>query len=132
MFPPVFTNALVPIHWFTATFLLFVSTGCVAIGVPSQRYHDPDDHGGLLGDWRQHNLGSVGGTHPLPPEERCGLACDSDWQPPLELDENGGSIADSKGDTPEVPWPRFHPVPTRPVYGPSQGINATAGVAPLP
>jgi hypothetical protein len=31
------------------------------------------------------------------------------------FDTESGEFADAKKD--EIPWPRFHPIPTRPIYG---------------
>ncbi len=70
--------------------------GCVSLNVPSIRYDDPADRGGPLGPW--HTGGAV-----LPgPSRGCTVAD----RPPAEEVAN-----------PAVPWPKFHPVPTRPVFG---------------
>lgn len=79
--------------------------------------HDPGDHGGMLGDWKTNPTGCSDGTcgHPtgrLSDLSLDGGPLDSDPLDPL-LDENGNPR--KKPD--EIPWPRFHPVPTRPVFG---------------
>ena len=121
-------------RWFASSALLValsLSSGCVAIGVPSQRFQDPDDHGGLLGDWRHGKSGHAAGLEHASAVEGC-LACDSEPLPPMELDENGIPYSESKSQAPEVPWPRFHPVPTRPVYGAPRPVNLMAEAMPQP
>ncbi len=97
--------------------LLLVSSqsGCVALSIPSERFHDPADGGGLFGHWH----GDLGHSC-----ERCEHS-PGNWDPssldggPLEcdpLDPAAGEHGKPKQD--EVPWPKFYPVPTRPVFGP--------------
>ncbi len=96
------------------------SSGCVVLGIPSERFHDPADAGGLLGDWKRDQVygpsevaaelaqqGVVIATHD-------GVFCGDEAA--LDAPPNGcsGTIP---ARLPEVPWPRFHPVPTRPVFG---------------
>ncbi len=112
----------------------FASTGCLALGIPSQRLHDPDDQGGILGDWKRSNArtpaeitaelvaeGAVircadgacsGVTHPGHFDESClgGL-------PALDVDPITGGGPGTEEEPPEVPWPKYHPLPTRPVFG---------------
>ena len=122
------------ISYLTMGILVTISQiGCVALNIPSERLHDPADHGGFLGDWRTgfrgHDGACHGGTceqsgcqngsceydscefsgHCLHPMALGGgpLECD----PFDPCDETAGN---RKPD--EVPWPRFHPVPTRPVF----------------
>lgn len=109
--------------WFSVLPLL---SGCVALGVPSERFHDPADHGGLFGDFRRgpaSKVPSLGqqlvaeGAILTPPV--AGLAC-HDSGPigdvyPMDLDPLTGTA--TPAEPPNVPWPRFHPVPTRPVFG---------------
>ncbi|MEM6776504.1 MAG: hypothetical protein AAF670_02535 [Planctomycetota bacterium] len=114
--------------------LLPICAGCVALGLPSERYHDPSDHGGLLGDWRSAD-GVVPAAMPAPlaeefieegavlvPNENhapCGscLSDDASYCFPMDLDPVTGAAASKPPAAPEVPWPRYHPVPTRPVLG---------------
>lgn len=96
---------------------LALQTGCVALNIPSERFQDANDHGGVLGHWRQHgHLASPIGAdhqHGQPIHGHCSLDGG-----PLEVDPFGPD-PESRGKPkePEVPWPRFHPVPTRPVFG---------------
>lgn len=127
---------------------LVIHPGCVALNLPSERYHDPDDLGGLLGPMKQ-----AGG--PMPPsdrvEETYGLdeshrdnglawpefapnrdgeavhdqlvgdpfACHPFACHPFACDvfacDAGEDVGGEKEDP--VPWPKYHPVPTRPVFG---------------
>ena len=98
--------------------LAITQTGCVALNVPSQRYHDPEDGGGVFGAWSLsgasqpiHNDHHHAPTHGV----EDGVMCGSLEADPFDtcVGENG------KPKPPEVPWPRFHPVPTRPVFGPN-------------
>lgn len=94
---------------------LLTQVGCVALNIPSQRFHDPADHGGLFGHWRSGHSQNT----PHPPSREfhgsSGFCIDGG---PLEVDPFDPSL-DVNGNPkqPEVPWPRFHPVPTRPVFG---------------
>ncbi|MFK8111918.1 MAG: hypothetical protein AB8B91_06935 [Rubripirellula sp.] len=101
--------------------ILFLATcssqlGCVALNIPSQRFQDAQDHGGVLGHWRNHgHLATPTGTGHN--HHHDGEACSFDGGP-LEVDPFDPSLdASSNPKQPEVPWPRFHPVPTRPVFG---------------
>ena len=97
--------------------LAMTQLGCVALNVPSQRYHDPVDGGGIFGGWTsssptvQSHQASI--YHPGSDiiDEGClGGSLEVD---PFDSD----SSTDGNPKPPEVPWPRFHPVPTRPVFG---------------
>ncbi|MEM1068997.1 MAG: hypothetical protein AAGI63_08890 [Planctomycetota bacterium] len=116
--------------------LLAMQSGCVALNIPSQRMHDPSDQGGLFGHWknakhRQPELvESIPGMDPLVVQEAAeiaqsvahgsggfecetGVSSDCDW--------DGDMLAPSSNEPPaeEIPWPKFHPLPTRPVFGPN-------------
>lgn len=118
---------------------LLTQAGCVALNIPSERIHDPVDGGGLFGHWR-NRLGSQGQA-PIAGHSAWEhhSVSGSDWPEGLiESGAAGGGCLDcggyldggpdgvcldceqaaSKRKEPEVPWPRFHPVPTRPVFGP--------------
>lgn len=98
------------------------SSGCIALGIPSERYHDPADSGGLLGDWKRGQpydsaaltaeLIEEGAVLVPSPE---GLLCSG--VSPLDMSAVDGCGREAKPKPPKVPWPRFHPVPTRPVFG---------------
>ncbi len=124
--------------------LLLMQVGCVALNIPSERLHDPTDNGGILGPWRKahikqahHESAEVAVMHVG--DDRVGLAhsasveigagvhghvsdahctssfCETDCLGgPLEEDPFGD---EKKPAPPEIPWPRFHPVPTRPIFG---------------
>ena len=98
-----------------ASFLAFAQVGCVALNIPSQRHHDPGDQGGLFGSW--------GGDHrseacrdPLQGQDACveggGSSCGAATCQSCDFEG-----VDPEVKLPEIPWPRFHPVPTRPVFG---------------
>tara|TARA_R110002049_G_scaffold4601_5_gene32268 strand:+ start:381643 stop:382029 length:387 start_codon:yes stop_codon:yes gene_type:complete len=115
--------------------LLLVSTqaGCLALNVPSQRYHDPADHGGVFGAWNrhhgsQHSAGGPSAEHGFHDADQIAaetvVAGNVDdgclLGDPLHHDPFDSSVAvGRKPEEPEIPWPRFHPIPTRPVFGPS-------------
>lgn len=83
--------------------VLLGSPGCLALNLPSDRHADPSDTGGWFGGWR---MSSAGGS---PPTAACltGGALEADPFDPASVP--GGVEPES------VPWPRFHPVPTRPI-----------------
>jgi hypothetical protein len=112
----------------------------VALNIPSQRWHDPEDQGGLFGHHQGGSDHHTGGQELL-------LNADSTVMEITEgpYDEtlvspgffgepafhgSGGCCADCETNCfdplaeteaaapPDIPWPKFHPVPTRPVYGP--------------
>jgi len=76
--------------------------------------HDPTDHGGLFGEWKD----SVGEAGSSPAQLAHSLSQYSIDGGPLECDHQEPSL---EGNEPpkkdEIPWPRFHPIPTRPVFG---------------
>ncbi len=88
------------------------SGGCVALNIPSQRYDDPSDRGGIFGPHRPRGQGTpvhpvqVDGALPSIDDSYCPATDTSAWEEGVEEPEK----------TPEVPWPRFHPLPTRPVF----------------
>ena len=107
---------------------LVVTSGCVALSIPSKRFHDPADHGGLFGDYRKggsvgvpDNLadhdghfhdGDVVEGHCTESYSASGYSENDD-----EFDEDEfGTGCHGHQKAPEVPWPRYHPVPTRPVF----------------
>jgi len=98
-----------------------VSSGCVAMNIPSQRHHDPADRGGMFGDFRGGSGGAHGtrahGTRSSSGHSAgCGgCAQCGDGDEDDEWDADGRR----KEKPPEIPWPRYHPVPTRPVFGPA-------------
>jgi len=103
---------------FLLSLLVTSIPGCVALNIPSERHHDPDDRGGLFGPWasshRHHETTTI--VHDA---QACsaGTACEIDGGP-LQVDPFDFSVdAQRRPKPPEIPWPRFHPVPTRPVFG---------------
>ena len=117
----------------TAALISVTSTGCLALGVPSQRLHDPIDQGGLFGDWKVNpsrtvaattaELVSEGGV--VVPAHADRGSCVADDLGLLDLPPGAsaldlattGHFAPRPEKPPEVPWPKYHPVPTRPVFG---------------
>lgn len=112
--------------------------GCVALNIPSARLHDPSDGGGVLGHWKRGSAGHqtagafdpglagpplVSGDVRMPMEGPSMAACIDGG--PLGFDPMDPAL-DANGQTkpPEIPWPRFHPVPTRPVFGSPTGVMA--------
>ncbi|TWU22180.1 hypothetical protein Pla52o_32350 [Novipirellula galeiformis] len=117
--------------------LISISGGCVALNIPSERIADPEDGGGVLGDWKKnrskraattlhHAFSGVegeGGIHSQAIHSQAMDQCDV----PSEQYIDGGALGVDPFDTsveqdgslkaPEIPWPRFHPMPTRPVFG---------------
>jgi len=93
------------------------SCGCVAMNIPSVRYHDPDDRGGILGPHRPAGAEDVS-TQTV---GYCDAGCcgdDGEWPGVGEFAPVGGGCLPlgSEKKPPGVPWPRFHPLPTRPVF----------------
>ncbi len=87
--------------------------GCVALSIPSERIHDPADHGGIFGDWKENSACSDGACE-HPSRSFSELAIDGG---PLECDPLDPAFdVHEKPKKDEVPWPLFHPVPTRPVF----------------
>ncbi len=99
--------------------------GCVALNIPSHRFHDPTDRGGLLGDWRQAESAAMFhgevGVETVPH-----LSHPTDAQVIDDglLDQQPFGC-ESAPKQPDVPWPRFHPVPTRPVFAAPAEIPAS-------
>jgi hypothetical protein len=139
MEPSLTPNRLYASQAFAAALVCIASTGCLALGVPSQRFHDAADQGGILGDFRHSKTPAPAGMTAtmvaeggvvVPPYEY--ESC-SDGQPclggpgestvmgsgvdPMDVHPVTGSCLEPVEEPPEVPWPRYHPVPTRPVFG---------------
>ena len=106
--------------WIGLSLLLAVTqAGCVALNVPSQRYHDPDDCGGVFGAWSRTTASPSLHDDPHQPPTHC-VEDDCFTGGSLECDPFDTSVGpEGKPKPPEVPWPRFHPIPTRPVFGTS-------------
>ena len=99
---------------------LLAQVGC-ALNIPSQRFHDPTDHGGIFGHWDKPGSGQ---SHLRPPGGFHGTAC-VDGGSHCACDPLDPRSEESyEPNPPEVPWPRFHPVPTRPVFGGTLGSVA--------
>lgn len=105
-----------------ASLLVLAQAGCVALNIPSRRYHDPGDHGGLFGSWRKdaahgdsQAMRSVDGANGGFPGDGqpCGDPACEHWD---GCDGSEYGMQESV-KPPEIPWPRFHPVPTRPIFG---------------
>lgn len=114
---------------------LLAMSGCVALSIPSKRFHDPQDNGGLFGDFRRGDSSQVPGqavddihfaddpAHASQCTESCCLGDPRNTISHDEFDDDvdfGSSGHHRKA--PEVPWPRYHPVPTRPVFTGYPGI----------
>lgn len=107
--------------------ILASSTGCVALNVPSQRHHDPTDDGGLLGHWKTNRstvtVGSADHAGALDLVQEAGVPVDSNGLHLVNDQHCGDALCSVDGfappppKEPEVPWPRYHPLPTRPVFG---------------
>lgn len=126
-----------------------VQGGCVAMNIPSDQIFDRQDGGGIFGDWRDgtgrhphssqsmeldqtlafENPKSFGrqdqmGGFDLASSTPC-LGGTGDRQcfgaDALPMGSSGFEHAGDRSAAPpaEVPWPRFHPIPTRPVFGPT-------------
>ncbi len=110
-------------------------TGCVALNIPSERFHDAADDGGWLGGWHRpkrfgvpdltpdhgsaspsgHSAEIVGGKIlGVQPGGDVAEACFGEVTPVFDP---SAEAADRQKN--EIPWPRFHPVPTRPVFAPT-------------
>lgn len=91
--------------------LACLAGGCIAPNLPSERYHDPHDRGGLLGGYRgghSHTAGLHSDAEALHHVVGGGAGC---------CDEEDGPAAEHGSEKPpEIPWPRYHPVPTRRVF----------------
>ncbi|WP_146458311.1 hypothetical protein [Rubripirellula tenax] len=98
----------------------FGQCGCVALNIPSERAHDPADAGGILGPWKkggastasQHTVFDEFTNDSYSGDPSCSDGGALGFDP---FDPN--AIEGGQTEPPEVPWPRFHPVPTRPVFG---------------
>ncbi|QDS94911.1 hypothetical protein FF011L_36940 [Roseimaritima multifibrata] len=88
---------------------IFGATGCVGLNIPSVRYHETPDPGPRTLD--EALLFSKTSPGSGPNVQSCGLNCSGHCE---EVDCGPDSGPAEK--LPEVPWPRFHPVPTHPVY----------------
>jgi hypothetical protein len=104
---------------------LICQGGCVALNLPSERIADPSDKGGLFGHWRgtaRHHSTTSNRDFAMRSEGSC---VDSDcWDGGPLGEDSCETCEDAEPAAPEVPWPRFLPVPTRPVFG-SPGTQAT-------
>ena len=90
---------------------VIASSGCVAINVPSRRFHDTNDRGGLLGPWASADCQTCG-NEPIDGTE---------WLTESMVDDQIRVEAAQATKPDPVPWPRYHPIPTRPAFEPAVG-----------
>lgn len=102
--------------------LTLASGGCVAMNIPSHRLHDAADRGGMLGGWL--GSGANGGCHDG--SVGYGGGCHDN----TFVDQAfGDDLTDERLVPPApkpdpVPWPRYHPIPTRPAFSPMPGQSS--------
>ena len=97
-----------------------LSSGCVALNIPSKRFHDSTDHGGVFGPWRKHHhVGDSSHADPASAHVVNEHGLMHGWDGgPLEVDPFDPSLdANGQPKKQDIPWPRFHPIPTNPVFG---------------
>lgn len=121
-------------YTFASSLLCVASTGCLALGLPSQRLHDAEDQGGILGDFRHSKTPGppsmteellTSGAVLVPAHASTVVAsCGANENTvmgsgidPMDVHPVTGTCLEPVEEPPKVPWPRFHPVPTRPVFG---------------
>ena len=97
--------------------LAITQAGCVALNIPSRRHLDPSDDGGLFGSWNGGD--GTNGSESLHVHSE-GCPCEGSFDACVGDcgDCEWGCGIDETVRPPEIPWPRFHPVPTRPIFGP--------------
>lgn len=115
---------------------LLGTSGCIALSIPSKRFHDPQDRGGLLGDFRHSGADNLP-VHPVHAghllgdpehstqctENGCAGLCGSGMSS-HDFDEDAEfRVGGHHPKAPDVPWPRYHPVPTRPVFSGYPGLH---------
>lgn len=95
---------------------LMLCSGCVGLNIPSVRYHEPPTPPGAprtLDEALLFSRDPALGPGPAGQGMVGGGACPTgDCGPELEEPPAGPAPK-----LPAVPWPRFHPVPTTPVFG---------------
>jgi hypothetical protein len=112
---------------------LVAMSGCIALSIPSKRFHDPQDHGGLFGDFRRSGSANAMNPHAE------GEWSDSDPEQLTQCTDEHCSSMHCQGQQyddeaeygdeghhpkpPNIPWPRYHPVPTRPVFSGFPGMQ---------
>ena len=121
--------------------------GCVALNIPSKRQFDPADRGGVFGPWTHggstqpesygaecnaagcNAAGCNAAGHNVAGD---GFVITGDGSSPATMGDgvclDGGPLGEDphfemdNAPPPEsVPWPRFHPVPTRPLLSGKPG-----------
>lgn len=80
--------------------------GCTTIGIPSRRNCDSAQSCD-----QAQSCGPLGDCH------GSDLGCDCGGDGCLGWDDSGLDSLCGETKLPEIPWPRYHPVPTRPVFG---------------
>lgn len=106
-----------------ASLLVIAHTGCVALNIPSRRHHDPGDQGGLFGPWNGNAGSGVSAGHSTSAgiDGPCATCGDSGCQSCMDTERwdecESGCGSHEEVKPPEIPWPKYHPVPTRPVFG---------------
>ncbi len=105
-----------------ATGMLAASTGCLGLNIPSGRYHDPSPAaaGRTTPDGPRRLDHALLFANPRVPPETSGAWEEHDPTACGSRLPAGGSRG-QEDDLPAVPWPRFHPVPTAPVFAPRPG-----------
>jgi hypothetical protein len=112
------TNATLSLLSLSVVLVVCTQAGCLALNIPSQRHHDPQDSGGIFGEWRKPAYpGRLVKEILVGSDGECDGGCGTGADGECFEGEYYGATSTQPVEVPSVPWPQYHPVPTRPVFG---------------
>lgn len=99
-------------------FATILASGCVGLNLPSVRYHEAHDPGAIptIDEALLFSRQPTGCQMPAGPQTG------SDEALQRQIEDEARERAKHEASLPKVPWPRFHPVPTAPVFEPKAAM----------
>lgn len=107
-------------HFCVVGIVVTIASGCVGLNIPSVRYYQPENQQALPTLDQALLFDTRASSSPMDEEHVCCDVVANDDHEEFRVGPGGGWLLQRKQR--QVPWPRFHPVPTAPAFQP-QGFH---------